>query len=248
MCLAGEDALLATVQNANIITPTALWGQLCGRVAKSKPQLVIIDTAADVYGGDENSRTLVRQFITLLRGLAIKHDTTVLLLAHPSVAGMASNRGTSGSTAWSNSVRARLYVDRVIDDGQELDPDLRVLSTKKANYARNGAATRVRWRAGVFTVAADNDEDKASFLRAKEAKNDALFLDLVAAYEAEGRPVSAKPSANHAPHVFASDPRTKGVSKVELLAAMNRLLAEDRIRVEEFGPDSRRRSKLVVAP
>jgi RecA-family ATPase len=201
-----------------------------------------------VFGGDENSRTQVRQFITLLRGLAIKHDTTVLLLAHPSVAGMASNRGTSGSTAWSNSVRSRLYFDRVLDDGQELDPDVRVLSTKKANYARNGAATRVRWRAGVFTVTVNDDDEKSSIVIAKEAKADSIFLELVAAYEMQARPVSVKPSANFAPHVFASDARTNGISKAELVASMNRLLDADCIRVEEFGPPTRRRNKLVVAP
>ena len=32
-----------------------------------RPKLILIDNAADVYGGDENSRAMVRQFITLLR-------------------------------------------------------------------------------------------------------------------------------------------------------------------------------------
>jgi hypothetical protein len=48
-----------------------------------------------------------------LRGLALETSSTALLLAHPSLSGMASGSGTSGSTAWSNSVRSRLYLTSI---------------------------------------------------------------------------------------------------------------------------------------
>jgi hypothetical protein len=44
-----------------------------------------IDTSADVFGGDEISRTQVRQFVGLLRGIAIRQRLSVVLLAHPSL-------------------------------------------------------------------------------------------------------------------------------------------------------------------
>jgi RecA-family ATPase len=40
----------------------------------------------------------------MLRGLAINYQHATLMLAHPSLAGMASGSGSSGSTGWSNSV------------------------------------------------------------------------------------------------------------------------------------------------
>jgi RecA-family ATPase len=89
----------------------------------------------------------------LLRGLAIKNDLAVVLIAHPSLSGMASGSGTSGSTAWSNSVRARLYLERIVDEGnREIDPDLRVLRVKKSNYGPVGLELPLRWQNGGFIV------------------------------------------------------------------------------------------------
>ena len=61
-----------------------------------------------------------------------------MLLAHPSLTGMNTGTGTSGSTAWNNSVRSRLYLDRVRESGIEPDPDARVLRTMKSNYGPVG--------------------------------------------------------------------------------------------------------------
>src|SRR4029079_1534383 len=98
-----------------------------------------LDTLADFFAGDEISRTHARQFIGMLRGLAIEFERCILLLAHPQLSGMSSGSGTSGSTAWSNSVRSRLYLERVKDDrGVEQDTDARVLKTMKANYSAVG--------------------------------------------------------------------------------------------------------------
>jgi RecA-family ATPase len=77
------------------------------------------------------------------------------MLSHPSLTGLNSGSGTSGSTAWNNSVRSRLYLTREIDSqGFEADPDKRVLTTKKANYGRVGGEITVRWHNGVFEAAA----------------------------------------------------------------------------------------------
>ena len=81
-------------------------------IEKRRPSLLILDTLADLFGGDEIKRPHSRQFIGLLRGLAIEFRLTIDLLSHPSQSGMASGAGASGSTAWSNSVRSRLYLER----------------------------------------------------------------------------------------------------------------------------------------
>lgn len=74
-----------------------------------------------------------------MRGLAIDHQLAVVLIAHPSLTGMSTGSGSSGSTAWSNSVRSRLYLERVKGaDDREIDADLRVLQVKKSNYGPIG--------------------------------------------------------------------------------------------------------------
>jgi RecA-family ATPase len=135
--LAGLDAVLAAPSKPGVIAATAVWRGLEALVEEINPRLVIIDTSADAYAGDENKRYEVRQFIGLLRGLAIRCDLAVLLLSHPSQTGLSSGSGTSGSTAWSNSVRSRLYLDKSkASDGEEINADIRILSVKKANYGQ----------------------------------------------------------------------------------------------------------------
>jgi RecA-family ATPase len=245
--LAGEDALLALPSGRGNLAPTQRFAALSAAISDLQPALVVLDTLADLSGGDENSRTHARQFIGLLRGLALKHDTTVLLLAHPSLSGMSSGAGTSGSTAWSNSVRSRLYLERVKgEDGAETDPDVRALKTMKANYSQIGTELRMRWERGVF-IATGTAGGGSSSLAAYTSREiaDGVFLDMLAAYGVEGRHVSSTPSANFAPAIFARDPRSQGINKRGLADAMNRLFAAKRIEVVEFGPPSRRLKRIA---
>ena len=110
--LADRDALLAITDNkTNTLVPTNLWERVVAKVDAERPALVVLDTLADLFAGNENDRGLARQFISQLRALAIRYETAVVLLAHPSLTGMAGS-GTSGNTAWNNSVRSRLYLRR----------------------------------------------------------------------------------------------------------------------------------------
>jgi RecA-family ATPase len=148
--LAGEDALLATTNGATMLT-TKLFKQLENLIADWQPAVVIFDTLADVFGGSENDRSHARQFIGMLRGLAIRHQMAVVVLSHPSLTGISSGSGLSGSTAWNNSVRSRLYLDRVKDEaGFEADTSLRELKTVKSNYGPTGNEISMQWQAGVF--------------------------------------------------------------------------------------------------
>ena len=55
--------------------------------------LLVLDAAADLYGGEENNRSQVRAFIQLLRGIALRNECAVVLLSHPSVEAMKTGRG-----------------------------------------------------------------------------------------------------------------------------------------------------------
>ncbi|MCA3518508.1 MAG: AAA family ATPase, partial [Rhodobacter sp.] len=113
--LAGEDALLASLDRATgALRPTALFRDLDARLASERPALMVLDTLADLFPGNENDRAQARQFVGMLRGLAIRHECAVLLLAHPSLAGLSTGTGTSGSTGWNNSVRSRIYLSRIV--------------------------------------------------------------------------------------------------------------------------------------
>lgn len=244
--LAGQPALLAIESSGGALQPTPLWTAFAANVEQSRPALVVIDNAADVFGANEISRTHVRQFVSMLRGLAFRADCAIVLLSHPSVAGMSTGTGLSGSTAWHNSVRSRLYLTRpVATEGGIVDPDARVLQAMKSNYGPMAAEIRLRWSDGRFV----NETAEPVFkldMAALEAKAESVFVDLLQRFTAEGRDVSAKPSRSYAPTQFAAHPDARGSSKRSLEGAMNQLLKSDRVRVETTGSPSRQRSRLVM--
>lgn len=244
----GQDAVLATGDRQGRLGPTERWTDLQTLIDDWEPALVVIDNLADAFAGEENSRPHARQFIGLLQGCAKRRDASVLLIGHPSLAGMASGTGSSGSTAWNNSVRSRLYLTRPAgEDGAPSAPDLRVLTVKKANYAPANVEVRLRWSAGAFTAdEAHGDRLGIVDRQAAETRIERLFLELLEANSAQGRIVSDSAGRNYAPHLFASDPRAEGVTRKGFEAAMQRLFAARRIRIVTTGKGSHARRQIAI--
>jgi len=148
---AGLDSVLMSFVEGRTQT-TALFEQLLRQVKEFSPVLVILETAADLFAGNENDRGQVRQFLSNICGrIATETGAAVVICAHPSVEGMRSGGGSGGSTAWNNTLRSRLWLRRDVDEHDgEVDPDVRLLELKKANFAQRGTALRLRWQEGVF--------------------------------------------------------------------------------------------------
>ena len=236
--LAGSDAVLAEPDRIGNLKATAIFGRLEAQAKLLKPKLVVIDPSADVFGGDEINRAQVRKFVSMLRGLAIDHDCAVLLLSHPSQSGLLSGSGTSGSTAWNNSVRSRLYLE-VVDK----DPSARVLKVVKANYGPTGEKIALRWDDGVYGL--DNGPDMAvEAIVGRKAET--VFLELLQLYTEQGQNLSSTPGTTYAPAVLAKHPKARGYSKQDLADAMQRLFDKKRIAVVTEGPASRRRSRIAL--
>jgi hypothetical protein len=145
--------------------------------------------------------------------------------------------------------RARLYFQRPKDkDDKPLDDDLRTLTVKKVQYAREGTVFRLRRRAGVY-VYEGKDGGGAPYDRAAAAnKAETVFLALLRAYDDQGRRVSPNPGSNYAPVVFASDDEAEGVTNKAFARAMTKLLKANRIHIEKVGSKSRQRDRLTPGP
>jgi RecA-family ATPase len=221
----GEDNLLMTFNNG-VGKLTPFWHQLYEMVGDIKPVLVSVDTAADTYGGNENIRGEVRQFIQQgLTKIATDHNCGVLLMAHPSAAGVATGTGSSGSTGWENTVRSRLYLH--MEDVTER----RILRRRKANYAQRDEEVIFYWHEGGFIPATGLQADAKVN---EDADQD--FLTLLDRFEDQGNSVSAsRNSSNYAPKVFSkyanhvNKYKTKTVEAFE--TAMHRLLEASVIEV-----------------
>lgn len=141
----GQDSALMTFGR---------WGSEGGKVTdlgralerKAKDfgaQIIVCDTRKDVFRGNQIDEDQARVFVSHLRRLAIAIEGVVILTAHPSQTGRSEGSGESGSVAWHNSVRSRLYL-------YEDKAKLLWLRTMKNNHAARGGKIPLAWRQGVF--------------------------------------------------------------------------------------------------
>lgn len=241
----GKDALLSVVGGTGrSMVKTALFTKIEGWIAENKPALVVLDTLSDVFGGDEINRSHARQFIGHLRSLCTEYRTTILILSHPSQAGKTRGDGLSGSTAWNNSVRSRLYLTSSKTDEESGDRDFRILEGMKSNYGPRGTQMHLGYREGVFHYEGSHVTQGGT---KNVQKAERVFMTLLRDYHQKGRRVNSSGSSTYAPTVFASDPRNEGVSKKALVIAMNSLLARGLLKISKEGPRSRTVTFLVPA-
>lgn len=150
----GEDNLLMTFDRHDVGNATEFGERFAAMAEVCEPVLIVIDTAADTFGGDEIRKSHVRQFIGWCNGLALRTGAAVVLLAHPSRSGMSTGHGASGNTAWVNSARSHLYLTRPDEtDGDDTrDHAERVLTRLKSNYSAKGEKLHLAWEAGAFVL------------------------------------------------------------------------------------------------
>ena len=222
---------LAAFDAHNRMSITAAYKHLASKVEDTGAGFVVLDNVAHFFAGNENIRVQVAAFVGLLNQVA-QAGPAVLLLGHPNKAGDAF----SGSTAWENQVRSRLFLSTVKSVGDAAaDPDLRVLSRGKANYAKAGVMLAMRWHR--FSFIGDAGPAQAEAHRLTVAQNeadDAAFLDCLRARSSQQRAVSEKRASNFAPTVFAKMTEAKGIGKVRLEAAMDRLFRSRSIERAEL--------------
>ena len=236
LCMPGSDAVLGIQDRAGVIQPTALFESLTHEAACIRPSLIVIEAAADVFAGNENDRTQVRQFVALLRRLALSTGAAVLLIAHPSLSGLASGTGTSGSTAWNNSVRSRLYFTGAKKSDDDAKSDIRELKVMKSNYGPAGEIVRLRWRRGVFVP----EGGPGTIERvAAEAAVDQAYLDCLDALHGSGRQVGPYAGRAYAPAIFEKMPQAKGFRAKALAVAQERMFSAGHIEVVKIGPPSK---------
>ncbi len=245
--LAGKDATIAVFERG-LIRKTPLLTEIERLAREHKAGCIILDSVADFFGGNENERREVRAFVGLLRGLAMELDAAVIFLAHPSVDGIKTGRGYSGSTHWNNAVRSRLYFTygaKLKDDdgGPPLDPDTRTIELAKSNRARRGEQIQVLWLDGRFVVTQPGIGGNGK----NDSEADELFLDLLSKASGQGVRLSPHRSPSFAPSYLAKMPGGRGIGRAALERAMHRLIEQGQIRVETSGPPSKQRSRLIVA-
>ena len=237
-CAVGADNVLVRFEADGSWHTTPRFDQVLQAARDFGAQLLVLDTAADTFGGNENDRQQVRAFLgPVLTKLARDIGGAVLLNAHPSRSGLSTSGDMDGgSTAWSNTARSRWALTRpAADEGAAPDENLRILSRRKSNYAARGDEIELRWRAGAFMPV----QEAAPTGFAAAARNrtiEATFLAVLDRCTEQNIFVSISKNAhNFAPKVFAKRPERDGCTRQDFERAMNQLLADDQLTNEQYG-------------
>ena len=220
---------------------TAFYQQLDTRIRDSGAELVIVDTAADTFMGNEIIRPQVRQFINALARLAMINNGAVLL------AGLASGSGLSGSTAWHATVRGRLYLTHAptLDGGEEETSDARILKLMKSNYGPSGSKLKLRWRDHVFVL--ENEAGGAPTDIVDRLEIDNAVLAGLRKLVGDGALIAADPDASNGLATKVRRlPSCRRWNWASIVAAQERLLGRGKIVKVEMGPPSKRR--IYVRP
>lgn len=217
---------------------TPFFERLEAAIKQVRPTLVALDPIANMFGGSEIDRSQVTGFVNrAVNRLCIQYQTTVVLLAHPSVAGMAEGSGRSGSTGWANAVRSRLYLSRPKND---VSGDYRTLKTTKANYGKFGEELILKWSQGAFVLATGGAGDPDT------AADGALFAALKVLLERGEELSLATRAGNYAVRRAMSLPEVGDMERSILEAALERLIRSGVLQVEERTGDNRHARRVLV--
>jgi RecA-family ATPase len=245
--LLGKDAVLCAASRSGKVETTALYQQIYEAAGDIKPKNISIDPLTRAFAGNEIDRTQVYAFASYMQRLAMAADGSVTVLSHPSLQGMNSGSGLSGSTAWHGAFRFRQYLTSAKpNDGEQPDSDLRQLEFKKNQYGPLGETIVVRYQNGLFLPERGISNLETA---AREAAADRIFIDLLKRFAETGRNLSHnKSSPNYAPKVFAAEAESKQAKlrKADFEEAMRRLFANKKLVVKNYGKPSNPHERIEV--
>jgi RecA-family ATPase len=97
---APDGCLLGIGRPNGPIAPTPLFEALRAAALDIRPVLIVVDSIAATFGGNQNDRVHARSFVGLFRKLARDAKCGIVLLDHPSLSGITSGTGRGGSMDW----------------------------------------------------------------------------------------------------------------------------------------------------
>lgn len=244
-----ESRSLFQSPRKGILQRTQLLEELERRIAHGRYDLIIIDNRAQAVDADEIDRSVATKVGAVLDAIARRMGATIILLAHPSLSGIASGTGASGSTAWFNAVRNQVNMRQPEDaDAKAPDDGRRELVSGKPNYGLKGRVIGLQWTAGAY-VCTDQPERAGSDI-GKADRAERVFLKLMREHISRGGTLSALSNArNYAPRIFFNNKTAReGVNLREMESAMNALLARGTIKTTViFAGTQREKTILVIA-
>lgn len=207
-------------------------------------RVVILDNVAQIYGANENDRYSVTAFMNALSGAL--PGVAILMLGHPS---RGLNSEFSGSSAWENVARTRIYLGASLPDQKQEDepsPDTRYLSRRKSNYSSKDWR-RCSFKDGVL-MPDDVTEGDGILGVLKAAQAERTVLQGIAKLADMGvYPTDGATSPRFLPRALGEYKLNDGLSRNQLADAMRRLMIDGKLERRQVGKDAKRNPMYGLA-
>ena len=179
--------------------------------------LVVVDNASDAFGGDEIQRRQVRAFIRSLSQILKPVDAALLLLAHVDKNTSRSRQsenseGYTGSTAWHNSVRSRLFMKREDNGNLTIDHQKLNLGCKREKLTLTWQKGEMMPRLAVGASYADLDPQAARLAGKADDELCIKLLTMIHEFASRGQYCGTSTMArDHAFAILKSEPAFKAL-------------------------------------
>ncbi|WP_171231016.1 AAA family ATPase [Ruegeria sp. HKCCA6707] len=214
------------------VVPSAFYHVLLNVIKQEAPDIVILDPLSDLFELNENDRMQVSSFMRLMHNLALDQNIAIILIGHP---GKSEDSEYSGSTAWNNKARYRIWA--------RLDRDTHTveLRQKKHQYSQQAKALFAKWEDGAIDVMLPEDTHMHIETRRAELAN--KVYDILEGQERLGKHPTTQTRAESGLISIVMQ-RLDGRKKVDVVAGIDQLLEAGRIAiVRGDGKDGRPRVK-----
>jgi hypothetical protein len=225
-----------------MLTPT--YDKLAAFLAAKGAGLVVVDNASDAYDASEIDRAKVRAFIRALAKMARASNAGMVLLAHVDKGTSRNDRtgteGYSGSTAWNNSARSRLFM-RGQGDGL-------VIEHQKANYSQRHEPLRLLWPHDGLPMLDGPVEPMVQGIADRTSTK--ALLKLIHEFTQRGEFIStATTSRTHAAKMLCKEPGYPRLRDGEVFDLLRRAERAGNLqRVTYRGTDRKERERWGVTP
>lgn len=243
---ADRDCTLMDADLSGRLALTGMYRELAEQIRGLRADVVILDNSARLFAGREIDRAQVTRFVAMLNAAA--GGAAVLLLAHP---GRAAGSEYSGSTAWENAVRARMFLsDRppgaTASPDDEPNGDARYLARRKANYSARDLRT-LRYENGVLVPEQAAPGELMGGLARK--RNESIVLAATRKLiEVGQQPTDGASSPAYLPKLIVEFRLHEGRTRRDLADAMRSLMVEGKLRREVIGKYANRSDRFGLVP
>ena len=146
--------------------------QIC---EKKKARLLVMDPLSGAFGGNENDRTAVYDFVSAFRGWGDEQNCAMLIVGHLPKSSEGRASGFSGSTAWEASVRSMWMLSKAGNKENKGGEDeyYYALQHTKSNYARlQEEIPLIKSKYGWWEEAEDVEDAKNAYRKYHETGGD----------------------------------------------------------------------------